>query len=260
MNWAKITNTCPLCKRRFSKLVGEDHQVYPVADCIQRVDNNTFVYIDEENQHWSSENEASEEDGDEDWTPHVDRDHLQVGGETPIEDAISRKRRRREMDTILEEITETFGNRYQCEKCGKQFRRQRKADYTRHLLTHEEGECIRKFACEKCGKRFKLKGDLKRHAQSHGERKFQCECGVNFTTKGNLDRHVHTLHMKERRFKCEECGSKFGQSGDLARHSVTHNPSSRKFSCSDCNMSFAQKQHLMTHLNSTIHKKSKVVQ
>ena len=48
---------------------------------------------------------------------------------------------------------------------------------------------------------------------------FKClECHKQFKTKFSLTRHFLTVHLGEKRFKCEVCGRRFGQKQYLIDH------------------------------------------
>ena len=52
------------------------------------------------------------------------------------------------------------------------------------------------FSCNFCSKVMKLKGDMKRHIQTHtGEKLFQCSiCSKCFNRKAHMQGHMKTVH------------------------------------------------------------------
>jgi len=229
--------------------VSSDGDQIPVQDRAQEVPNDNQL------EGFQSDDDLSDYDSDyvpstppqsrEEVIEHNLRDHEhQEDVVTPIRVA---KKRKIDIDmSVIVGLCKSLVYRCEEEMCSKEFRR--KADFDRHLLTHQ-GDEARHFVCDKCDKRFKLKGDLKRHSLSHATKQFTCEvCDAEFTTKGNLDRHRKTKHMQEKRFECEVCEKQFGQSGDLKRHSLTHvAPENRPFYCQKCHAGFAQKKNYVAH-------------
>lgn len=251
LQWAQVTNTCPLCKTKFNDIISSDNEHITIQDRVQVVQDDT-VYFGEE----QSDDDLSS-DNDSDYVPstplqtrdaEVDEEINNVPLDNTQEECTRRPKKRKLEDdmAVIVRLCKSFVYQCEVETCGKAFKR--KADFDRHILIHQ-GDEARRFPCDTCGKRFKLKGDLKRHSLSHSSKQFSCEvCDDVFSTKGNLDRHRKTKHMREKRFECEVCEKQFGQSGDLKRHALTHAaPELRPFYCAQCHAGFAQKKNYVAH-------------
>jgi hypothetical protein len=253
--WSKVTNTCPLCKARFSEIITTDFvsqeflNIY-VPDKNQSVEVDTSIddlFVLEEGE----EGESVDSDQDEDWKPEEKR--LEDIVDLPLEivkqnvPPPSISELMQDLTRIVREIRSEKSKEYLCQEqgCGKCFKR--KGDFTRHLLSHSD---VRPFACNTCEKKFKLKGDLTKHEFSHKlVKEFICNvegCGKRFTLPGNLARHRKTVHDAVKAFTCETCSKSFFQSGDLKRHMRIHN-NERNFVCKDCGKAFIQKAHLNAH-------------
>lgn len=136
--------------------------------------------------------------------------------------------------------------KYQCSKCGKNFKRKGAMD--EHELTHNSKD----IACDQCDKKFSSERYLTRHVESvHGESKHSCsECHKKFTTNAYLKDHIrrsHTPHSK-RRHTCDVCGQGFSAKGAYRGHMNKH-LGVRSYKCpgNDCVKEFYDSSSLCHH-------------
>ncbi|KAF9899892.1 hypothetical protein EC991_008160 [Linnemannia zychae] len=84
----------------------------------------------------------------------------------------------------------------------------------------------RRFACEHpgCGRAFTRLYNLHSHERTHNPdaaRPFACEepnCSRSFTRKHDLQRHQTSVHLGQRRFRCDTCCKMFSRLDGLRRH------------------------------------------
>ncbi|KAF9130929.1 hypothetical protein BGW39_002457 [Mortierella sp. 14UC] len=84
----------------------------------------------------------------------------------------------------------------------------------------------RRFACEHpgCGRAFTRLYNLHSHERTHNPnaaRPFACEepnCVRSFTRKHDLQRHQTSVHLGQRRFRCDTCNKMFSRLDGLRRH------------------------------------------
>uniref|UniRef100_A0A8D0ETF6 C2H2-type domain-containing protein n=1 Tax=Strix occidentalis caurina TaxID=311401 RepID=A0A8D0ETF6_STROC len=138
------------------------------------------------------------------------------------------------------------GNDYTCEVCGKVFTCRSKLKQHQYMHTGEKP-----FNCRDCGKNFRkrwnLLNKLNEHRRIHtGEKPYKCwDCGRSFTLSGTLRRHQRT-HTKEKLIPCTTCGKHFSFRSDLTRHQLIYT-GERPYTCSDCSKNFQQSCHLWKH-------------
>ena len=112
-----------------------------------------------------------------------------------------------------------------CKRCGKHIGKQYNlAAHEKHCNGAEKK--AKRFQCEYCGKVFRKNDNMQRHRTIHtgkkNPRQFQCEqCGKCFEHKTILQRHV-LIHTGDRPFECKHCGLKFNQDTARDRHVKLH--------------------------------------
>ncbi|XP_011136129.1 zinc finger protein OZF [Harpegnathos saltator] len=158
---------------------------------------------------------------------------------------------------------------FSCDKCDRKFRI--KADYTKHLITHEGDPCIcdvcgsalankmslyfhknykhrvkdAKFQCPVCKKKLQTQKNLDSHVQQH-EQRYMCEeCGLELTRKSSLKKHIKT-HSGEKPYLCHICGKGFANPTGRKVHLLTHSEV-RPYICTICGQSFTQRPALSVH-------------
>ena len=139
-------------------------------------------------------------------------------------------------------ITDRRNKEYECDVCGKRYRR------PAHLVIHQRTHTGEKpFECDVCLKRFSVKSTLALHKRTHtGEKPFQCDvCQRRFSIKSHLVRHQRT-HTGEKPFECDVCQKRFSQKGNLTLHKRTHT-GEKHYECDVCKKRFTEKGSLAVH-------------
>jgi uncharacterized Zn-finger protein len=124
----------------------------------------------------------------------------------------------------------------------------RLCDLKRHLDSHND----RKFQCTQCNFSANQKQSLKRHENiSHPKDgtgvMFKCDiCNYQTTRSDNLKRHQKTKHINDAKepaklFVCEICGVKFGALTALKSHSMAKHEM-KTYKCRFCDQSFKLQQ------------------
>jgi len=238
LRWAQASNTCPFCKQKFTGLTSSNGDYTPIEDTNAQFDDDMALFDFAEGPAGSNMRFDPEEIFGDDWLP-----------DSPLS-PLSHSDDMNDVGFVAEDRKSP----YVCDfdSCGKVFASDRKSDFDRHLLSHQN---IRNFVCDikQCGARFKLAHDLVKHSAVHSrERPFVCErCGQKFKLKGNYTRHLllHKDEPRERTHSCSQCNRSFFWRGDLNRHLRVHRE--REFQCSieNCDKKFVQQAHLFNHLN-----------
>ena len=102
--------------------------------------------------------------------------------------------------------------------------------------------------------KFTKTTSIKNHEMIHtGEKQFVCEyCDKKFITNIKLKRHEQT-HMnkkknkkkdKNERFPCYICGADFARMDIFQKHFSTIHERKKPYECHICNSSFSQKHHM----------------
>ncbi|XP_046579813.1 insulinoma-associated protein 1b-like [Haliotis rubra] len=113
---------------------------------------------------------------------------------------------------------------FECETCGKKFRRQ--AYLRKHVATHANE---RPLPCQFCGKIFLNETSRAKHEAQHGpgSKDLSCStCNLTFPNKIVLEKHVRT-HSKDI-YTCKYCASTFYSSPGLTRHINKCHPSENR--------------------------------
>ncbi|XP_071787722.1 insulinoma-associated protein 1a-like [Asterias amurensis] len=114
---------------------------------------------------------------------------------------------------------------YECEQCGKKFRRP--ANLRKHMQHHGEEET---YPCQYCGQMFSSLTSRAKHVLSHavGPKEVNCDvCGGSYQNKMALEQHVR-LHHSNEVYPCKYCSSNFTSSPGLTRHINKRHPSENR--------------------------------
>lgn len=163
-----------------------------------------------------------------------------------------------------------------CPHCTKGFKTT--INLNKHLLLHVAN--LNLNSCQICGRFFYNHTHLKRHIETHKDKKFQCSvCSLKFrellALKKHIPRHDDSLeflcsicdqksvnktvfseHLDETHsdlltniFKCPECGEDFPRKNALRSHMKHHgnNKDGKQFKCSFCQEIFADKKTFSLH-------------
>ena len=135
---------------------------------------------------------------------------------------------------------------YTCEDCGRGFTQI--SNMLRHKKTHQGMTEQNKHKCQRCNKHFSTAYSLRRHAESHKERKARVKMIKN-KKKGKKDfTYNPTVDDELRKFQCDFCGRRFKRKEHVTRHLLTHTGES-EFSCDVCGRGFSTKKSLVKHIN-----------
>ena len=149
---------------------------------------------------------------------------------------------------ILKLHCNTIHNRktnYHCNICNKDFPTEVHANM--HSKVHED----HKFECLICiDKTFARKMELNLHVQTvHlGQRKYRCnECDRSFGTNYGMNSHIRQIHMNKRNYNCKICEKAFKSQANLESHILTVHKALHKFECETCKKIFTSKYNLIIH-------------
>ena len=131
-----------------------------------------------------------------------------------------------------------------CDVCGQLFSKT-------GIVSHARVHSAEHLKCQRCDLDFNSIEELNIHRnQMHYKIPVQCKvCGTVLASNKSLTQHVRSLHMKEKRSKCDICGMDFYIAARMRKHRVIHFEA--KFQCSFCERKFkdvhSKKRHEKTH-------------
>ena len=144
-------------------------------------------------------------------------------------------------------------NKFQCERCPKQFTR---SDRLKVHIRNHTGE--KPLKCDHCPKQYASRDMLKIHIRQHtGERPYTCEiCKSTFTDGSNYRKHYKNMHtktifkkQKTEKFQCDQCPKQYARRGSLKVHIRNHTGERpRLFKCDHCPKQYARREMLKVHI------------
>ncbi len=134
-------------------------------------------------------------------------------------------------------------NYYVCVWPQSKYQTKEKSHLTQHILIDSEEK---KFKCSQngCNKRFKRRYISIEHKLKYlGIQKFVChwnQCGKRFKTNHELEKHKSGVHLKEKKFICNECHKGFNTKQHLTLNSRIRS-GEKQFHCNykKCNQKFS---------------------
>ncbi|XP_035713774.1 zinc finger protein 823-like [Folsomia candida] len=147
--------------------------------------------------------------------------------------------------------THTTEKPYNCATCGKSFTL--RGNMKRHEETHLEKSTRDRLQCQVCTQTFLSKLAVQRHVRAVHEnrKKYPCEfCDKGFSKPSNLEGHVEAKHAtnKDLIHSCDKCEYKSYSKFNLAYHVRRHNPANLR-ECYFCGKQFVMFQELVRHSN-----------
>ena len=101
--------------------------------------------------------------------------------------------------------------------------------------------------CVECDKTFFSSKTFNAHLQNaHGLEKECKECGVKLQGK-HLHRHMRYVHVKDKKFLCNECPKKFIFNDDLKKHIERVHRNLRPYGCEKCSYRASSVYNLNVH-------------
>lgn len=74
-------------------------------------------------------------------------------------------------------------------------------------------------------------------------------CGKFYSTRFNLRKHIEIVHLRYKRYKCQQCSKLFASHQNLIEHTHLHS-GVKPYSCRDCGKLFRHISSLCLHKRS----------
>jgi hypothetical protein len=131
-----------------------------------------------------------------------------------------------------------------CEYCNKEFRSRMK--YLQHRRTVHENSG--QFPCSVCSKVFPTRPYLDKHIENvHGELK-PCPVCEKLYKPASLKRHMQSHDEKKHKCPYPNCGKKYQMKLSLKHHIAAYHENDGNINCEYCGSSFLTKRHLTRHI------------
>ncbi|KAH7710153.1 zinc finger protein [Aphelenchoides avenae] len=141
------------------------------------------------------------------------------------------------------------GQSCECDVCGT-IHRNASALALHKLRAHSEA----KHPCEHCGKVFRVASDLRKHVDTHGEKREEhpcARCPRTFKSLRNRDNHMRMEHS-DSRFTCEpECDLHSATRSEYRGHLNRRHAKQHPASCKCVSVDVMVAQHVATKLGNT---------
>ena len=124
-----------------------------------------------------------------------------------------------------------------CNICGQIYKHKHHLNY-HHKVAHENYKPPKLHICHQCEFRCTSKKDLRRHLETHEEKKPCPECGLKVR---QLNAHIKTVHTPDEMKNqiCKDCGKGFLNLGKLNKHRMSVHLKLRPYNCRyGCDISY----------------------
>ena len=142
--------------------------------------------------------------------------------------------------------------KFECEHCGKKFFCTYKMkQHVEKLHVKKDPNAIKQHQCELCQKRFAYRSSYTRHLKRHQDGKMPCPHCSKIYPKYYLREHIKSVHLDEKKYKCDNCDKKFYGASKLRQHVKKRHQRKNEtnmYKCDICSKDFETSTALNRHM------------